>query len=86
MKKTKCVSGLISLLGVMFAQTVSAGDMGVSRSWEPLIGLSAGPTWASANTRQTFYLQLTLRTRLVNGPYFLTPASRSDSLEQSIYI
>jgi hypothetical protein len=57
MKKTKRVSGLISLLGVMLAHTASAGDMGVSRSWEPLIGLSAGPTWASANTRQTFNLQ-----------------------------
>ena len=57
MKKTKRISGLISLLSVMLSQTVSAGDMGVLRSWEPLVGLSAGPTWASANKTQTFYLQ-----------------------------
>jgi hypothetical protein len=39
-----------------------------------------------AFNQNNHYNQLTLRTGLVNKSYFLAPASRSDSPEQSTYI
>lgn len=60
MKKTNILCGLISLFGMSVSQVVLAGDMGIeprARTWEPLIGLSAGPTWGSGNKTQSFYLQ-----------------------------
>lgn len=57
MKKTKRLSGVVSLLGAMISHTVWAGDMGVFHVLNPLLGVSVGPTWGAVNGRETFYLQ-----------------------------
>lgn len=58
--KSKLLSHLMGVCAIFCSADSVAGGMDMEREpnvWKPLIGLSAGPTWASANKTQTFYLQ-----------------------------
>ncbi|MDF1684464.1 MAG: porin family protein [Legionellaceae bacterium] len=60
MIKSKLLSNLMGICAIFSSAISLAGGMDVAQepsTWKPLIGLSAGPTWASANKTQTFYLQ-----------------------------
>ncbi|NCT56963.1 MAG: porin family protein [Legionella sp.] len=58
--KSKFCPNIIFLYAIGLSHHAWAGGMATEQDlnhWKPLIGLSAGPTWASANKTQTFNLQ-----------------------------
>lgn len=58
--KSKLLSKMICLCAIGLSHHAVAGGMATEQDldhWKPLIGLSAGPTWALANQTQTLNLQ-----------------------------
>lgn len=58
--KSKVCPKIIFLYAICSSYHALAGGMATEldlNHWKPLVGLSVGPTWSSANKTQTFYLQ-----------------------------
>jgi len=57
---SKILSNIMGICAIFCFADSMAGGMDMeqeSNTWKPLVGLSAGPTWASVNKTQTFYVQ-----------------------------